>query len=95
MEAKYRRCCGIDVDKKSVTVCILPPMGGAKAGPQTKLPDLHARLETAPDRCGIFSKITSRSCCWSIRNTSIKGLNGQKTGPKDARRYGPVLSREF
>jgi transposase len=27
MGAKYRRCCGIDVHKKSVTVCILPPVG--------------------------------------------------------------------
>src|SRR5947207_11409883 len=27
MEPKYRRCCGIDVHKKSVTVCILPPVG--------------------------------------------------------------------
>jgi len=24
---KYRRCCGIDVYKKSVTVCILAPEG--------------------------------------------------------------------
>ncbi len=24
---KYRRCCGIDVHKKSVTVCILAPKG--------------------------------------------------------------------
>jgi transposase len=24
---KYRRCCGIDVHKKNVTVCILPPTG--------------------------------------------------------------------
>jgi transposase len=24
---KYRRCCGIDVHKKNVTVCILPPIG--------------------------------------------------------------------
>ena len=27
MEPKYRRCCGIDVHKKSVTVCVLPPAG--------------------------------------------------------------------
>ncbi len=27
MELKYRRCCGIDVHKKSVTVCVLPPVG--------------------------------------------------------------------
>lgn len=24
---KYRRCCGIDVHKKNVTVCVLPPIG--------------------------------------------------------------------
>ena len=24
---KYRRCCGIDVHKKNVTICILPPAG--------------------------------------------------------------------
>ena len=27
MPTKHRRCCGIDVHKKSVTVCILPPTG--------------------------------------------------------------------
>ena len=27
MEPKHRRCCGIDVHKKSVTVCVLPPVG--------------------------------------------------------------------
>jgi transposase len=27
MEQKYRRCCGIDVHKKSVTVCVLAPVG--------------------------------------------------------------------
>lgn len=32
MEAKYRRCCGIDVHKKSVTVCVLPPVGKPEAG---------------------------------------------------------------
>jgi hypothetical protein len=30
MELKYRRCCGIDVHKKSVTVCVLPPVGKAE-----------------------------------------------------------------
>src|SRR5437764_150649 len=30
MESKYRRCCGIDVHKKSVTVCILPANGGSQ-----------------------------------------------------------------
>lgn len=32
MEPKHRRCCGIDVHKKSVTVCVLPPVGKPEAG---------------------------------------------------------------
>jgi transposase len=27
MEPEYRRCCGIDVHKKSISVCVLPPVG--------------------------------------------------------------------
>ena len=27
METAYRRCCGMDVHKKSVTVHVLPPQG--------------------------------------------------------------------
>lgn len=27
MKESYRRCCGIDVHKKSVSVCVLPPVG--------------------------------------------------------------------
>jgi transposase len=27
MEPEYRRCCGIDVHKKSLSVCVLPPVG--------------------------------------------------------------------
>ena len=27
MESGYRRCCGIDVHKKSISVCVLPPVG--------------------------------------------------------------------
>ena len=27
MEPAYRRCCGIDVHKKSISVCVLPPAG--------------------------------------------------------------------
>lgn len=30
MESRYRRCCGIDVHKKSVTVCVLAPVGRPK-----------------------------------------------------------------
>ena len=32
MKAKYRRCCGIDVHKKSIAVCVLPPVGKPETG---------------------------------------------------------------
>jgi transposase len=32
MERKHRRCCGIDVHKKSVTVCVLAPVGQSQPG---------------------------------------------------------------
>jgi hypothetical protein len=34
---KYRRCCGIDVHKKNVTACILPPISK---------PDVEVRKRT-------------------------------------------------
>jgi transposase len=37
MEPAYRRCCGIDVHKKSVTVCVLPPVGTAESGVKTRV----------------------------------------------------------
>ena len=36
-EEQYRRCCGIDVHKKSVTVCILPPDGVRGEEPKQKV----------------------------------------------------------
>jgi transposase len=32
MQSGYRRCCGIDVHKKSLSVCVLPPVGNAAIG---------------------------------------------------------------
>ena len=32
MEPLYRRCCGIDVHKKSISVCVLPPAGNSSIG---------------------------------------------------------------
>jgi len=32
VKANHRRCCGIDVHKNSVTVCVLPPVGQAHLG---------------------------------------------------------------
>ena len=36
MEATYRRCCGMDVHKKSVMVCVLPPAGERKGEPRKR-----------------------------------------------------------
>lgn len=33
MEPEYRRCCGIDVHKKSISVCVLPPAGSNRSIP--------------------------------------------------------------
>ena len=33
MEIAYRRCCGIDVHKKKLTVYVLPPEGQTSAKP--------------------------------------------------------------
>lgn len=32
MKPGYRRCCGIDVHKKSLSVCVLPPVGNGSIG---------------------------------------------------------------
>ena len=32
MKTNHRRCCGIDVHKNSVTVCVLPPIGQPQLG---------------------------------------------------------------
>lgn len=32
MQPAYRRCCGIDVHKKSISVCVLPPVGNGSMG---------------------------------------------------------------
>ena len=36
MPKDYRRCCGIDVHKSSVTVCVLPPVGQRQITPKKR-----------------------------------------------------------
>jgi hypothetical protein len=50
MGVKYRRCCGIDVHKKSVTVCVLPPRGKTENGvAQEEFSDLYAGSKATED----------------------------------------------
>ena len=73
MKSKYRRCCGIDVHKKSVTVCILPPVGR---------PEVEVRLRNFPTftrdlkelrkwlkNCGIAMESTGQywRALWRVR----------------------------
>lgn len=111
MEAKYRRCCGIDVHKKSVTVCILPPAGKCAEGVRrrnfpTFTRDLR-QLRTWLKNCKV-TEIAMEStgqywrAIWNILEghfermilvnpQHIKGLNGHKTDPKDARWIADLL----
>ena len=57
MSSDTRRCCGIDVHKKNVTVCVLPPLGKPEAGVRKRtfrtLSDLVEELQGNRDRDGI------------------------------------------
>jgi transposase len=111
MQAKYRRCCGIDVHKKSVTVCILPPVG--KHGDEVRrrnfptFTDDLKQLRTWLKACKV-TEIAMEStgqywrAVWNILEGQfekmilvnpqhIKGLNGHKTDPKDARWIADLL----
>jgi transposase len=111
MERKYRRCCGIDVHKKSVTVCVLAPTGSPEAEIRKRtfrtftrdLKQLRAWLksckvtEIAMESTGQYWRAV-----WNILEDHfeklilvnpqhIKGLNGQKTDPKDAQWIAGLL----
>ncbi len=111
METKYRRCCGIDVHKKSVTVCILSAMGSSKGEPlrrrfRTYTRDLK-QLRTWLKNCKVTAiAMESTGQYWRpvwniledhfeklllVNPQHIKGLNGQKTDPKDARWIADLL----
>ena len=46
MEPEYRRCCGIDVHKKSISVCVLPPVGSRSIPLKEEKSDVYTRSET-------------------------------------------------
>jgi transposase len=111
MQVRYRRCCGIDVHKKSVTVCILPPVGKhdgevRRRNFSTFTADLK-QLRTWLKACKV-TEIAMEStgqywrAVWNILEghfdkmvlvnpQHIKGLNGHKTDPKDARWIADLL----
>jgi transposase len=114
MEATYRRCCGIDVHKKSVMVCVLPPAGERKGEPRKRkfrtytrdLKQLRAWLknckvtEIAMESTGqywrpIWNLLEGHFEKLLLVNPQhIKGLNGYKTDPKDARWIADLLESD-
>jgi len=63
---KYRRCCGIDVHKKNVTVCILPPAGK---------PEVEVRKRTFRT----FSRDLKQLRTW-LKNCKVTEIAMESTG---------------
>ena len=63
---KYRRCCGIDVHKKNVTVCILPPIGK---------PEEEARKQTFRT----FTRDLKQLRTW-LKNCKVTEIAMESTG---------------
>jgi transposase len=63
---KYRRCCGIDVHKKNVTICILPPIGK---------PDVEVRKRTFRT----FTRDLKQLRTW-LKNCKVTEIAMESTG---------------
>jgi transposase len=91
MELKYRRCCGIDVHKKSVTVCVLLPRASRTWLRNCKVTEIAMESTGQYWRAvwnlleGHFDKLIL------VNPQHIKGLNGYKTDPKDAQWIAQLL----
>jgi len=111
VKENYRRCCGIDVHKNSVMVCVLPPLGQPhlevkKRKFRTFTRDLK-QLRAWLKNCGVTEvAMESTGQYWRplwnllegefgklllVNPQHIKGLNGYKTDPKDARWIADLL----
>lgn len=66
MGTTYRRCCGIDVHKKSVTVCVLPPAGK---------PDTAVRRRNFPT----FTRDLRQLRTW-LKNCKVTEIAMESTG---------------
>jgi len=108
---KHRRCCGIDVHKKSVTVCVLAPCGqrhieAKRRNFRTFTKDLK-QLRSWLKNCQVTEVAMESTgqywrALWNllegefeklilVNPNHIKGLNGYKTDPKDARWIADLL----
>jgi len=111
MGTANRRCCGIDIHKKSVTVCVLPPAGKPDTAVRRRNFPTFTRdlkqLRTWLKNCKVTEVAMESTgqywrAVWNILEghfdklilvnpQHIKGLNGQKTDPKDAQWIAGLL----
>jgi transposase len=111
VKENHRRCCGIDVHKNSVTVCVLAPVGEPHIEVKKRkfrtftrdLKQLRAWLkncqvtEIAMESTGqywrpLWNLLEGEFAKLVLVNPQhIKGLNGYKTDPKDARWIADLL----
>jgi transposase len=66
MKVKHRRCCGIDVHKNSVTVCVLPPAG-------------QPHLEVKRRKFRTFTRDLRQMRAW-LKNCQVTDVAMESTG---------------
>lgn len=66
MEPAYRRCCGIDIHKKSISVCVLPPVG-------------NRLLPVREEKFGTFTRDLKRLRKWLL-NLRVTEIVMESTG---------------
>jgi len=66
VKAKHRRCCGIDVHKNSVTVCVLPPAG-------------QPHLEVKRRKFRTFTRDLKQLRAW-LKNCQVTDIAMESTG---------------
>lgn len=66
MKVKHRRCCGIDVHKNSVTVCVLPPVG-------------QPHLEIKRRKFRTFTRDLKQMRAW-LKNCQVTEIAMESTG---------------
>jgi len=105
MEAIYKRCCGLDVHKKSITACIITPEGQETRTFSTMTKGLleladwlakHQITHVAMESTGVYWKpvynlLEDEFTTMVVNAQHIKAVPGRKTDVKDAEWIAELL----
>lgn len=106
MEAVYRRCCGLDVHKRSITACALTPEGKEIASFGTMTSELLALADWLAERGITHVAMESAGVYWKpvynllegydfqlllVNARHMKAVPGRKTDVKDAEWIADLL----